>query len=574
MAPARSESPSGAKKRSSSASRVRSVSKDAKNTVALDAKKSPEYTWEEVAKHNKEHDMWVIISDKVYDITKWVDRHPGGVEMLRLVAGRDITIAFDSYHPFTTKAADMVGKYQIGTLVAGSYEFPPYLANTSGFYQEIKDEVLKYFKEQGGDPIAYSKNPFNGLWRMVLVMLVSLTCFAAAFSFGYFNNMSISTDNEQLALVQTYFVQFCTKVSGSLVLQIVCAIIFGICQALPLLHTMHDCSHTAFGTNQTWWYVFGRFFLDFYAGCNMTSWHNQHTIGHHIYTNVFKSDPDLPIKESGDIRRLVPRQVLTAMAKYQHYYLPFLYGFLGISMRVSDITEVYTAHTNGPMRVNPHGFLGHLEHIASKACFLAWRFYLPLVVWKVPVPMFALLTFIAEMSTGYWLAFNFQVSHISTVAEFPLGDVAVKPPAVTTKKRSATPTKARSRSNSTAAVTADTKLGVAGTTNTDISGITHEVVPFEWAVAQTISSVDYSQNSPWTTFCCGALNFQIEHHLLPSVSQYHYPAIAPIVRRVCKKHGVKYNCLPNFYTAFYLHLKYLWTLGQKGESIPLQTSLH
>jgi hypothetical protein len=198
-------------------------------------------------------------------------------------------------------------------------------------------------------------------------------------------------------------------------------------------------------------------------------------------------------------------------------------------------------------------------------------------MWNAPVPMFILLTTIAELSTGYWLALNFQVSHISTVAEFPLGDVAVKP-ASTPKKRASTPKKGRGAAAATAAVetvveTAPAK-SVAGTTNTNTAGLKHEVVPFEWAVAQTISSVDYSQNSPWTTFCCGALNFQIEHHLLPSVSQYHYPAIAPIVRKVCKKHGVKYNCLPNFYTALYLHLKYLYQLGQKGESMPLQTSLH
>lgn len=34
----------------------------------------------------------------------WMDNHPGGKEILLLAAGRDITYAFDSYHPFTDKA--------------------------------------------------------------------------------------------------------------------------------------------------------------------------------------------------------------------------------------------------------------------------------------------------------------------------------------------------------------------------------------------------------------------------------------------------------------------------------------
>lgn len=50
---------------------------------------------------------------------------------------------------------------------------------------------------------------------------------------------------------------------------------------------MHDSSHLAFGNSEIWWKVAGRLAMDFYAGANMTSWHNQHVIGHHIYTNVF-----------------------------------------------------------------------------------------------------------------------------------------------------------------------------------------------------------------------------------------------------------------------------------------------
>lgn len=510
------------------------------------------YTWEEVAKHNTQYDMWVIVNDKVYDVTDWVDKHPGGVELLRLVAGRDITVAFDSYHPFTNNAKLVINKYQIGLLKEGSYEFPPYLANTSGFYEEIKSEVGKYFRDQGLNPIKASKNPWAGMWRMTFVMIIGLLCYVAVFSNGYFNNMPILTNNPILIDLQLMFKQFCIKVSESLLLQIICTIIFGICQALPLLHIMHDSSHASFGENQTWWYISGRLFLDFYAGCNMSSWHNQHTIGHHIYTNIFKADPDLPIKESGDVRRLVTKQVWKEICKYQHIYLPFLYGLLGVSMRISDVSEVFTAHTNGPIRVNPHGFLGQLEHIVSKLFCAYWRIYIPLYIWNIPLLHYWLpLSIMAELTTGYWLAFNFQVSHISTVAEFPLSNNPV-------------PKKDLN----------DKSLGVAGITNTNITGIKYEVVPLEWAVAQVIASVDYSQSSPWTTFCCGALNFQIEHHLLPSVSQYHYPAVAPIIRRVCEKYKVKYNCLSNFYEAFYYHLQYLYKLGQKGENVALQLDLH
>jgi len=61
------------------------------------------YTWQEVAEHNTEKSLWVTVRGKVYDISSWVDNHPGGKEILLLAAGRDITYAFDSYHPFTEK---------------------------------------------------------------------------------------------------------------------------------------------------------------------------------------------------------------------------------------------------------------------------------------------------------------------------------------------------------------------------------------------------------------------------------------------------------------------------------------
>jgi len=302
----------------------------------------------------------------------------------------------------------------------------------------------------------------------------------------------------------------------------------------------------------------------------MTSWHNQHTIGHHIYTNIYESDPDLPKDDSGDIRRLVGKQSWLWVRKYQHLYLPILYGLLGISMRIADITEVFGKNQNAMVRVNPHGFLGYLNQIMAKLTCFVWRIAIPYYYFLknpdtsantcINASLFVGLTIIMEMMTGYWLAFNFQVSHISAVADFPMSgnaDVVIEKYKTTNKKD-------LDNNGNAEAVKVTTSDG----------SITYKVIPHNWAEAQVIASVDYSHDSWWTTFCCGALNYQTEHHLLPSVSQYHYPAIAPIVRQVCKKHGVRYNYLPNFYVAFYYHVLYLYKLGQEGKSVPLETSLH
>lgn len=39
-------------------------------------------TFEEVEKHNKKDDCWMIIHGKVYDVTKFLVEHPGGEEVM------------------------------------------------------------------------------------------------------------------------------------------------------------------------------------------------------------------------------------------------------------------------------------------------------------------------------------------------------------------------------------------------------------------------------------------------------------------------------------------------------------
>lgn len=53
------------------------------------------YTFDEVAKHNTTDDLWVVYNGKVYDVSKYVDEHPGGEEVVADVAGTDATEAFD-----------------------------------------------------------------------------------------------------------------------------------------------------------------------------------------------------------------------------------------------------------------------------------------------------------------------------------------------------------------------------------------------------------------------------------------------------------------------------------------------
>ena len=56
------------------------------------------YTLEEIAKHNTEESLWLIINEKVYDVTKFLEEHPGGPKALLKRGGKDATGAFNSIH--------------------------------------------------------------------------------------------------------------------------------------------------------------------------------------------------------------------------------------------------------------------------------------------------------------------------------------------------------------------------------------------------------------------------------------------------------------------------------------------
>ncbi|KAJ5993824.1 hypothetical protein N7451_009548 [Penicillium sp. IBT 35674x] len=54
-----------------------------------------ELTLKEIEAHNTKKDLYMVIHDKVYDCSSFVDEHPGGEEVLLDVGGQDGTEAFE-----------------------------------------------------------------------------------------------------------------------------------------------------------------------------------------------------------------------------------------------------------------------------------------------------------------------------------------------------------------------------------------------------------------------------------------------------------------------------------------------
>ncbi|XP_031251082.1 cytochrome b5-like [Pistacia vera] len=78
--------------------------------------------FEEVAKHKERDDCWLAIFGKVYDVTSFLEDHPGGDEVLLAVTEKDATEDFEDVG-HSDSAKEMMEKYYIGDL--DSTSVPP-----------------------------------------------------------------------------------------------------------------------------------------------------------------------------------------------------------------------------------------------------------------------------------------------------------------------------------------------------------------------------------------------------------------------------------------------------------------
>ena len=74
------------------------------------------YTMAQVRANNSASNCWSVIDDSVYDLTNWINSHPGGSGAIVGLCGTDGSSAFSSKHGNQSRPAAQLSSYRLGPL--------------------------------------------------------------------------------------------------------------------------------------------------------------------------------------------------------------------------------------------------------------------------------------------------------------------------------------------------------------------------------------------------------------------------------------------------------------------------
>ncbi|KAF6173545.1 hypothetical protein GIB67_042675 [Kingdonia uniflora] len=122
------------------------------------------FSYEDIFQHNTKDDCWIIIDTKVYDITSYLDDHPGGDDVLLNATGRDAKEDFELVG-HSDNAREIMQGYCIGELDLSSIILP-----------KLEVSTKKQIAENSSSP--------GEIILTTIKYEVSFRCECSAYSFG------------------------------------------------------------------------------------------------------------------------------------------------------------------------------------------------------------------------------------------------------------------------------------------------------------------------------------------------------------------------------------------------------
>ncbi len=336
---------------------------------------------------------------------------------------------------------------------------------------------------------------------------------------NYFKENNLSKNGNFNMYIKTVFMIACYVVPFTLIVTHtfesrlswwLLSAVMGMAMAGIGLCVMHDANHGSYSKNTTVNRALG-FSLNLLGG-HALNWKLQHNVLHHTYTNVHLHDED--IAPPGFLR-FEPHSKLKKIHRLQFLYAWFFYGIMSLMWSTTkDFKQIIRYNKMNLLKGANTTFAKELTIIIlSKVIYFGYMI-LPYLLIKEMTFLNWLTGFVTiHYIASFILALIFQPAHVVTETEFPM------------------PTDEGNLEN-------------------------------DWAVHQVKTTMNFGNADKVFSWIVGGLNFQVEHHLFPTICHVHYPQISEIVKKTAEEFNLPYNSKKSFAGALWSHEILLWKLGR------------
>ncbi|XP_038663585.1 acyl-CoA (8-3)-desaturase-like [Scyliorhinus canicula] len=404
------------------------------------------FNWEEVQRHCTRSDRWLVICRKVYDISDFSKRHPGGARVIGHYAGQDATDPFTAFHIDKT----LVNKYLKSLLIGELAPDQPSLESWKSKPATDDFRELRALVERT-NLLKPNKLFFAGL--LVHLLLLDVAAWLTLWYFGT-SLLPFLISTALLAIVQAQ--------GGWL---------------------QHDFGHLSVFSKSKWNHLVHKFIIGHLKGAPASWWNHLH-FQHHAKPNCFRKDPDINMHP---IFFVLGKKLSVEVGKQKKKYMPYQYQHKYFFLI-------------GPPALLPLYFQWYIFYFAVQRrqwVDLAWMvsFYIRISLTYIPllgIQGFLIMLFLVRFVESNWFVWVTQMNHIPMMIDHDQKE--------------------------------------------------------DWLTMQLHATCNVHQSlfNDWFT---GHLNFQIEHHLFPTMPRHNFHKVAPLVRSLCAKHGLEYQSKPLF-TAF------------------------
>ena len=412
--------------------------------------------------------FWNIYGKK-YDLTKFVDIHPGGKYILLSSCGEtDLSALFETYHAFSNKENILkwMEKYEIkekenietSKIEQKKYDFTNYHLLTNRIKTRLGFKNRELVKS-------------NFWWiiqNVIILILYGITFYNSMFS------------------------------SHSILLKSLFSFIAGLSYISLGFSAMHDASHFAVSVNTNVNNIISKLWNGF-GLWNSNIWFYHHVFNHHSFTGEERKDPDL-YHLNPFLNKTIVKSKKKQLLHDNVHYIPFILIFFLGQYLGQSLVYLKTTMNHKIFKIKIHTDKIMYDNI-DICLFLLKLYCLYNGLW---LPSICYI-----ISLNFWYHINIIFNHdtFETSENHYQGD--------------------------------------------------------DWLKLQVYNSGNFLNGNFLWTRIFGGINYQIEHHLFPNMSNIHYPTIAPIVYEFCIENNIPYV---NHNTLLGAYKSYLKMLRSKNTS--------